>query len=436
MRSPDSNSFSSQALWPAALAIFLTGFVVRLVTLHFAGYSPAHPEPINLAISLVTNGTYANPFGAITGPSAFCMPLHPLLSALLLRIFGTGSAGSQALSYAAIAATALGYALLPQLAVNCGLQLRVGAAAGLFGALTPINFWSQASGVFDAPYAFLVLTALVCITAKHLRAGTFTPAEGAACGLIAAICALTNPSVLPVLGIWFVAAWLYFSDRRPQLLRYMAVVFLIVIVGLMPWALRNKRQLGHLIFTRSAFGLNLHESNNDFATADLEANVRNAKWKPLNPMTSREERQKVRELGEVAYDRAKLGEAIVWIRQHPNRFVRLTIGRIALFWFPRMHRFWQTLVQGAITVLAIAGFIKLWKSRPVVDVFLAIACVGFSLANIVVEVSPRYRFPIEGILLLLGSYFVWETASRRRGAPESSKLKNGVELPVGQKAAY
>ncbi len=415
------------------MTIFLVGFGVRVATLHFAGFSAIHPEPINLAISLITNGTYANPFGAVTGPSAFCMPLHPLLCALLLHIFGSGPSGSQALSYAASTATSLAYALLPVLAVNCGLHLRVGAAAGLFGALLPINFWSQASGVFDAPYIFLAITVLLCITAKHLRGQMFTPAQGAACGLAAAIGALTNPCVLPMLGIWFACALIYFSERRIQLLRYMGVAALIVTAALMPWALRNKYQLGHFIFTRSAFGLNLHESNNSVATSDLEANVRNMNWRPLNPNTSKEERQKVRELGEVAYDRAKFDEAIVWIRHNPLRFLRLTLGRVALFWFPRMRRFWQTFVQAALMLLAIGGFIKLWKSCPVVDVFLASSCIAYSLAYIVIEVSPRYRFPIEGILLLLGSYFVWETASHRRGAPPTPRPKDGIESP--EKAA-
>ncbi|MEZ5362911.1 MAG: hypothetical protein R2748_11355 [Bryobacterales bacterium] len=55
------------------------------------------------------------------------------------------------------------YALLPALALVCGVRPSVGIAAGLTGALLPINFWAETKGSFETPLAgvMLLLTAIV-----------------------------------------------------------------------------------------------------------------------------------------------------------------------------------------------------------------------------------------------------------------------------------
>jgi hypothetical protein len=86
--------FFTARFWLSMVAIFLIGFAIRVLLLSFLHFRPIeHVEPINLAISLVEKGDYADPFGGPTGPSAHCMPLHPLPSALLIRIFGVGLRG-------------------------------------------------------------------------------------------------------------------------------------------------------------------------------------------------------------------------------------------------------------------------------------------------------------------------------------------------------
>jgi hypothetical protein len=415
-------------LWLVVAGIFCLGLVVRLLLLSTTPSSRVPGlEPINIAISVVRNGTYADPYGGPTGPSAHCMPLHPLLAALLIRIFGFGLAGSRALSYAASVAASLAYALLPILAKRCSLDLRVGIGAGVFGAALPINFWCQTSGVFEAPYTFLAFTIWACAVAEHWQNGKFTARGGVTCGVLGALSTMLSPLAIPILGFWFICAFLWFSKLRISVLRYFAIALLIVCVALAPWAMRNKSSLGTLILTRSNFGLEFQVSNNGIATSDAELNVRNPAWARLHPNTSPEEREKVRLMGEVTYNKAKRDEALQWIKSNPKRFLELTAGRIALFWFPRMLHLPQTLIQSCITILAIAGAIKLWRDQPTIALFFGSACVAYSLAYIVIEVSPRYRFPIEGFLLLLGSYYVCSKLAAR-AVPTAVHQKARVPL--------
>lgn len=399
---------ATSRLWVGVFCLFLFGLTVRvsLLSLAPASPNPAKMEPINIAISLVHHGTYADPFNGPTGPSAHCLPLHPLLVALIIRMFGLGFAGSRALSYSASAAASLGYALLPVLARNCSLGRSVGIWAGIFGAAAPINFWCQTSGVFEASYTLLAFVVLACVVARNWHGADFTASGGALCGVVAAVSALLNSGTIPILAVWFVCAFLWFRGGRISVLRYFAIAFLIVLIALTPWALRNKHSLGTMIFTRSNFGLELQLSNNPIAHSDEEFNVRNTAWGKLHPYNNPDEREKVRWVGEVAYNRDKLKEAVGWIRANLGRFLQLTLGRIALFWFPRMLRFPQTFIQACIMILAIAGLIRLWKARPDIALLLGSACFAYSLVYVLIEVSPRYRFPIEGYLLLLSSFFL------------------------------
>jgi hypothetical protein len=80
-----------------------------------------------------------------------------------------------------------------------------------------------------------------------------------------------------------------------------------------------------------------------------------------------------------------------------------------------MLRWWQSIAEALMTILAIAGLISLFKkNHPSAWMFLAVLTF-YPAVYLVVQVSPRYRLPIEPILLLLGSFFcldLWNTLGR------------------------
>jgi hypothetical protein len=403
-------------IWPAVIAIFFLGMAVRVLLLSSLPPAPVRPpEALNIAISLVRNGTFSDPFGrGPTGPTAYCMPLFPLLAALLIRIFGLGSSAAFALSCFGSAGASLGYALLPILGRNCSLNRWVGISAGLYGALLPVNFWSQTGGEWEAPFTLLTLVWLASVVAKYWGKAEFTLKGGALCGIAAAVATLFSPNTILILGMWSICAFIWFSKNRLAVVRYFATACLIVLVALAPWAIRNRIVLGRWLLTRSNFGVNLHISNNSIASSDAEINVHNPTWQVLNPYINPEERLMVKQMGEVAYDEAKKEQAIQWIQANPKRFWELTLERIILFWFPRMLRLPQTIAMDLLTILAIAGVIRLRKAKPEIALLLGGACIAYSSVFVVVEVFPRYCFPIEGFLLILASYAVysWVTGGK------------------------
>src|SRR5438270_4426897 len=159
-----------------SVVIFVAGLLVRLtlVLLTYGTTSQVGSEPVEIAISLATTGSYADAYGKGVGPTAYCAPLHPILLSALFRLFGTGSHGALAVHVFGSIAAALAFALLPALAVRSRLDLSTGVLAGMAGALLPVNYWAQTSGVFDAPFTGVALVVLCCLLCQTLRANRLT----------------------------------------------------------------------------------------------------------------------------------------------------------------------------------------------------------------------------------------------------------------------
>ena len=322
---------------------------------------------------------------------------------MIIRVAGVGRAGYLLRTAVSATAAAGAFALLPLMAVKYRLGLAPGVAAGLIGAVAPINFWAQTSGYFDAPYTMLGLVGLCLVLSDYWVRGSFPIRGGISVGLVSGAICLLNPTILQVLAGWWVLGRVHFAGKRRIFFRFMATVAVMIVICLSPWAFRNYKALGAAVWTRSDFGLELQVSNNDHATGDLEENVRSPLFS--HPHTQVTEREKVRQMGELAYQQAEKAEALSWIGNHPKRFSRLVMDRIVLFWFPSMRRWWQSLAEALISVFAIGGLVILFRrGHPSSWMFLAVL-LCYPAVYSIIQVSPRYRLPIEPILLLLTCVF-------------------------------
>jgi hypothetical protein len=405
--------------------VFVVGLVMRagaiLGYLHMHGFSywaVERVEPYLIATSLANNGTYADVFGGGVGPTAHTAPMLPMILAVIIKVAGVGLAGFLMQAILAAIAASAAFALLPVLGVKCRLGMLPGVIAGLIGAAVPINFWNQTVQLFDAPYTMLGVVGLCILLSSYWVSECF-PIRGAVLlGVVCGTICLLNPIIMEILAGWYILGLLHFTKKRGAFSIFMATIAAIIVLFLCPWAYRNYKALGGGVWTRSNFGLELSVSNNDHASAEYEVNIYSPDFP--HPFTQLEERIKVREMGELAYNQARKNEALLWIRNHPGAFSHLTMLRFFYFWFPPMRQWWKSIAEALIAVLAIAGLIGLFKKHhPSSWMFLAVI-VFYPAVYLIVQVGPRYRLPIEPILLLLACSFcldMWNTAKgnwRRR----------------------
>ncbi|MCU1263505.1 MAG: hypothetical protein JWO80_6390 [Bryobacterales bacterium] len=275
-------------------------------------------------------------------------------------------AGETAKRVLGCAMSALSYAFLPALGRACGFRPALGIAAGLFGAVLPLNRYEEVSGNWESPWAALLLMLLV-----YAAAAKKEPVFAGA-GLLFA------PAVAPVFaGFAIVRRW------------WLAMALAGLIAA--PWAWRNHEKLGAWIWSRDNLGLELSLSNSDLATPTMRDNIRLGLHRASHPSKSLIEADKVCYYGEAAYNRIKGQRAVTWIRDHPGRFAALTVQRMCWFWFPSIY-------FGLLVTLAVYGIRNAQSAWIFATVWLL-----FPLLYYVIQYDPRYRHPMEWSVLLAAS---------------------------------
>jgi hypothetical protein len=224
---------------------------------------------------------------------------------------------------------------------------------------------------------------------------------GGATGLPGAALVLLNPAGLPVLIGWvlFIAVKKY---RAVKPTAWFAAAFAAVLMaGCLPWIVRDYRTFHRFVFIRDDLGIALHASNNDCAQPSLEANLNSGCSASVHPIQNRAEVESILRMGEVDYNRMRLGTAREWMAAHPGRFLELTRQRMADFWLPPHD--WAIR---AITLLSLFGLLAMARGARAPALFFAGALAVYPLLYYVVESNVRYRYPILWISLLAAGYLL------------------------------
>jgi hypothetical protein len=389
------------------LIVFFVAFVVRIVGV-VASHQLANTERYELermAVSLAKTGVYGNPYALPTGPSAHVSPGYTLILAALFKLWGTGPTGELAKQLFACVVTAFQSALILPVARALIFDFRAGLLAALFSALIPIKFGTETMGDWEAPYTAIALM-MVSVLTLRVYQKNFTFRDATVTGLVWGISVLFN-SILVLIFCASVFLGFAFSGRRLRdYLRFCSVECLIVAACLAPWAIRNYIELGAPIFTRSNVGLELRLSNNDAANADEHMNYSSGVYRTYHPLQNPREAVKVRQLGEVEYNKEAQREALAWIRSHPKKFVALTVERARLFWFYTSSSlgFLQKSKYYALSLIHLLGLVELvllLSRKTISAVVLLVILVLYPIPNYFIHFGPRYSYPIDWILSLL-----------------------------------
>jgi len=391
-------------LWNSSILLFLLGVSVRL-----AFIAVAHPyndlsryELERTAISLARTGIYGNPYAIPTGPTAHVSPGYTVILAGIFHLFGEGKTGEIVKEVVSASVTSLGFAFLPFAADRVLRDANLGVVAGMICALFPWKPMVQIDGDWETPYTALFLTLLVPITIELWRRKTFSLRNAVAHGLLWGLALLFASVLLPLLPVLALVGWWFLrGGATGRYLRFVAVELLVACLCLLPWVVRNERALGSPIATRSNLGLELRVSNNDDATPDQLANLLLGVYDKYHPLQNVGEAKRVRQLGEVEYNKWANAQARDWIRSHPKRFLALTVGRIKDFWFYPDPSKLKAIFGDLTAVLGLIGLLQVWKREEMNGAALTGVLLVYSAPSYLIHVGARQRLPIDWLLVLL-----------------------------------
>ena len=355
---------------------------------------------------------FSNPFGGVTGPTAWEPPLYPYLIAGVFKIFGIYTHAS---SFVLLAINSFFSALtcIPVFLIGrrCFGERAAIASAWTWALFPYVIYWCT-RWVWETSLSALLLATIFWL------ALTMEDHEGlkpwVQFGVLWGIAALNSPvllSFLPVSAIWA----LYHQMRSgKRSLSGVVLASLIFFACITPWLTRNYRTFGKPVFIRSNFGAELRMGNGPWA---------NGTWMYyLHPTQNKTARQQYEKLGEIAYVAERKRQAFEFIKENPGQFLLISVKRFTYYWAGSMrssNHWWLAQIKNSLflvsSVLCFWGLARALRQRkPGAWLFLWLMLL-YPAVYYVVFTHARYRHPIEPEIGILAIFLITEAVPARRG---------------------
>ena len=290
--------------------------------------------------------------------------------------------------------------------------------AGLAAAGHPVLV-NAASQPYNENVYFFLFALTLWTFLRWLRNGSRGVAI--ACGVLAALTALTRESMVPVfaamIGFGLITSW---RTHRKSAVAGSLVMVAVAALTIAPWTLRNYLRFGLVVPISSISGTLIAAGNNECVAAQplSTAFYGDDGCKSLDMRRYALLKESPGEPYAVWNDRvdAKLG--LDYIREHPVEYVRLCVRRAwtaLLPYHPRQELglFKKTIPAGYLLLVVVPGLvgaIACAVSRPSREVQLLLLLIVVSYAPLVaIFVSHDLRFRI-GFDLLLACFAGWAVA--------------------------
>lgn len=361
-------------------------------------------ESGNIAHSIATGAGFSSPFRVDTGPTAWTTPVYPLLLGGVMRLFGSYTFAS----YVAAVLLNILFSTLVCLPLYYAARriggIRVAALAAWLWAIFPNAILLTYESLWETSLSALLGATLLWATLKVAEAPSLR--AWAAYGLLFGAVLMSNAallSLLPLLLGW--AAYRVWRSGAPWLGKAVLATG-IALLCCVPWTVRNYEVFHSFVPLRSILGLQLWVGNNPQAKVIWLGEQ--------HPIHDQAERNRYVAEGEIAYMREKEHAAIAYMLAHPRQEAGLISGRFVSLWaggtpsplqdFRRNHSVWFryvllfNLAAGAGTL---AGLLVLGFRRSVYFFPLAFYPLVFPWAYYLTLSLPRYRHPIDPVLILL-----------------------------------
>jgi len=327
-------------------------------------------------------------YSADEAPTAKRTPGYPLFIASVFRIAGRDFNAVRGVQCVLdVISTYLVYAISLLVFRN---QL-AGVLAALAYALYPPALLSTTYIMTETLYTFLLLTFLAtCLLAIRYRKYALYAASGIFFGLAT----LTRPGVLPLPYIlWLLSAiWLRYAWKGFLLL---ALAF---SVTMLPWGLRNKRDMGAFIPTSTLVGANLYKGNH--------LPTQGAYFTSTDSLLTDELKVRIAGTTEVERDGILRTEAITMIKANKTETAMLAIKKIPRLWFnvgygrpPSKKSLAIAALHAAFLLLGLYGVFKTPVETRYLNMVPVTLIILSSVLHLAVAAEVRFVFPLIPVLL-------------------------------------
>jgi hypothetical protein len=418
-----------KTLRSAATSIWIIVLVALAVRLGFMWqYESVHPkqavsvipflfESGNIAHSLATGHGFSSPFRVDTGPTAWMTPAFPLLLAGIFRVFGVYAlhAWEAVVIFNILCCTLVCVPIFYAGKRIGGSSLAAGAT--WLWALFPNAILIPVESMWDASISALLVATILWATLALAESERMR--DWCAYGLLWGATLMVNATLAALLPL--LIGWVAYRQHllHREWVGRAATSIAIVILCCVPWTVRNYKVFHRFVPLRSVLGLQLWLGNND-QTQDIFRG-------DLHPIYNSTEREKYISMGEIAYMHEKRQEALQYMVSHPTREARLIVYRFISTWtggtpyplkdFIETPSAWFRFILAFNLVAALGalwGIVVLFRSHSAFWFPVAVFPIVYPWAYYLTLSLPRYRLPIDPIVLLLMAVALRQIARRRQ----------------------
>ncbi len=290
-------------------------------------------------------------------------------------------------------------------------DLHVGFLAGFLVALDPFLIFFSSLLLTETAYVTFLLLLWWLVGALLRTRGCTSHWSWIAVGAAASLCVYQRESCL---GLSLVAiGWIVICRRfERRTLAGAAVAVGVVVLTLIPWALRNERTIGEWCWLTTRAGISLYDGVGSQASG--ASDLADVKQMP-----------EVRELSEVEWNRYFLDQSWAAIRNSPARIGRLAVTKLSRTWnpFPNVESY-QSRMTRAVSVLWIvpvyllaaagAGLVATSQEDRCLRtvVFLLLPALYLSAVHCFFVGSVRYRLGAMPMLEILAAVTIVAVLNR------------------------
>jgi 4-amino-4-deoxy-L-arabinose transferase-like glycosyltransferase len=382
-------------------------------------------ETGRIARAIATGRGFSDPLQGHTGPTAWIAPLYPYLLAAIFKVFGVYSVLSSWIDLTINSFfSALNAVVIYRVADRLFSRKAAVWSAWIWAAFPYAWYWAI-HWQWETSLAGLLLSCAVLLALRiggvartEEQAGAGSPRrDWILFGVVNGLIALTNPAILlwlPFAGVW---ALIQNSQREgwTRALQSAMLAGVIFLAMLAPWIARNWMVFHKLIPVRGNFWVEFHLGNTH-GTDGLWA------WW-MHPSHNRDELKLYRELGEVGYVARARVLTTADIARDPRHFAYACFCRVVYFWYdtPRLDRDLGAFSSARNVLFAFssvvaflgAGLMVQRKRRGAFLFVLLLIAVPF--VYYLTFPHPRYRAPLEPMMVVLGVY-LFQSAERKKRA--------------------
>jgi len=404
-----------------AVRLIVVGLVYRRFLDPSRGHSIFGWEVGQVARSIVTGNGFANPYWIETGPTTVLTPVYPYIFTAVFAVFGVFTKAS-ALVILGLNSLFSALTSFPIYAIaKRDFSLGTANLALWAWVFFPYSIYFSADSMWYNSLVGLLLT-LIFLAAQRLEDSDSVP-PWFGLGVLVGFAALTNPVVLAIVP--FLGAWLCYrlAAGGHNWAKAAVAGALGLAIALAPWLIRNQRTFRAPVFLKDNFWMEICVGNlnpkPDFWNADV------------HPSEVPAEMAQFQQLGELGYMQAKKREALNFIQSQPRTFVSRSLRRTLYVWtgiwsFYRPYLrniplyLANILILTPLTMISIWGLLTAFKSSTQRAIPYAIVLSTFPIVYYITHADPRYRDPIDPLLVILASsaivsWLPWKSENLRVG---------------------